>query len=162
MMLNTPRLIWWFLAAGLALRMLVIQWTSGIELILDEVNYMDYGSHLLAHGVLPDAFRPPLYPTMIALSHWMGGATATSVRITQALIATGAGMVLYRWLAGHVGHRGAALTCGLWCFYPVLIGYTHLLWTETVFLSMLIFFLATALPAGSMSHRRTYNPCVVF
>ena len=162
MMANTPRLIGCLLAAGLALRILVIQWTAGIELILDEVNYMDYGSHLLAHGQLPDAFRPPLYPSLIALSHWIGGATATPVRIAQALMATGAGFVLYRWLRGHVGHRGAALSCGLWCFYPVLIGYTHLLWTETVFLSMLIFFLATALPAGALSPRRAVGAGVVF
>ena len=44
MMANTPRLIGCFLAAGLALRILVIQWTAGIELILDEVNVeaLDY------------------------------------------------------------------------------------------------------------------------
>ena len=38
---------------------MVAHWTANVELILDEVNYLDYGQHLLAHGVLPDAFRPP-------------------------------------------------------------------------------------------------------
>ena len=35
---RVPRIIWCFLAAGLALRLLVIQWTAGIELILDEAE----------------------------------------------------------------------------------------------------------------------------
>jgi len=141
---------------------LVIQWTAGIELILDEVNYVDYGQHLLKNGLLPDAFRPPLYPSLIALSQWLGGPFATPVRIAQAILATGAGWVLYRWLRGHVGHKGAALSSALWCFYPVLIGYTHLLWTETVFLSMIVFFLATALPAGSLSLGRTFAAGFLF
>ena len=64
---STPRIVWWILAVGLAARLMVAHWTANIELILDEVNYLDYGQHLLAHGVLPDAFRPPVYPAFIAL-----------------------------------------------------------------------------------------------
>ena len=162
MLFNTPRIIWCFLVVGLALRLLVIQWTSGIELILDEVNYVDYGRHLLANGFLPNAFRPPLYPSLIALSELIGGPSATAVRMVQAIISSAAGLVLFQWLKAHVGQRGASLSCAVWCFYPVLIGYTHLLWTETVFLSMIVFFLATAMPDHSLSMRRTFSAGLLF
>jgi len=151
----TPRIVWILIAVGAAARLMVAHWTQGLELILDEVNYLDYGAHLLAHGKLPGAFRPPGYPALIALAQAMGGAGPTSVRIVQSTISMGAGLVLFHWLQGHVGRRGAVLSTALWCLHPVLIGFTHLLWTETVFLSLLIFFLATAMPAGAMSIRRT-------
>jgi 4-amino-4-deoxy-L-arabinose transferase-like glycosyltransferase len=152
---STPRIVWWILAVGMAARLMVAHWTSGVELILDEVNYLDYGQHLLAHGLLPDAFRPPMYPALIAIAQGLGGEGASSVRVLQSLISIGAGWTLYRWLLEYVGHKGAVLSTALWCFYPVLIGFSHLLWTETLFLSMMIFFFATALPAGEMSIRRT-------
>ena len=62
MLVRTPISLWALLAAGLAARLLVVHWSSGIELILDEVNYLDYGAHLLENGRLPGAFRPPGYP----------------------------------------------------------------------------------------------------
>jgi len=151
----TPRIVWLILATGLAARLMVAHWTTGIELILDEVNYLDYGQHLLAHGLLPDAFRPPIYPSLVALAQWAGGEGASSVRILQSTISMLAGWTLYRWLHGHVGHRGAMLSTALWSLYPILIGFSHLLWTETIFLSTLIFFLASALPSGTLSNRRT-------
>jgi len=134
---------------------MVAYWTQSTELILDEVNYLDYGTHLLAHGRLPGAFRPPGYPSLIAAAQAIGGLGPTPVRIAQSLISMAAGFVLFHWLRGHVGRVGATLSTALWCLHPVLIGFTHLLWTETTFLSLLIFFLATALPAGAMSIRRT-------
>jgi hypothetical protein len=157
-----PRIVGWILGVGLLARLVVVHWASSITLILDERNYFEYGQHLLTHGVLPDAFRPPLYPALIAATTALGGATATPVRLAQAIIGTLAGLVLYRWLRGHVGHRGALLSTALWCLHPVLIGYTHLLWTETVFLSMLIFFLATALPVDALSTRRTAAAGLLF
>ena len=159
---SVPRIVWVVLGLSLAAKMSVVGWASGIELILDEVNYMDFGEHLLAHGTLPSAFRPPVYPGLIALSQLIGGADPAAMRILQALIATAAGLTLYRWLLGHVGHRGALLSCTLWSLYPVFIGFTHLLWTETVFLSMLIFFLATAMPAGALSPKRTAAAGVLY
>ena len=140
MSVPTPRIIWIIITTGLAARLMVAHWTVDLELILDEVNYLDYGQHLLAHGLLPDAFRPPVYPSMVALAQLIGGEGPTSVRVLQSLLSILAGWTLYRWLRGHVGHRGAMLSTALWCLYPVFIGFTHLLWTETVFLSMLIFF----------------------
>ena len=147
---------------GLAARLMVAHWAADVELILDEVNYLDYGQYLLAHGLLPDAFRPPMYPSLIAVAQFLGGEGATSVRVLQSIISIAAGWTLYRWLHGYVGHRGAALSTALWCLYPVLIGFTHLLWTETVFLSMLIFFFATALPAGELGIRRTAAAGVLY
>jgi 4-amino-4-deoxy-L-arabinose transferase-like glycosyltransferase len=152
---STPRIVWWILAVGLAARLMVAHWAADVELILDEVNYLDYGQHLLAHGLLPDAFRPPMYPSLIAVAQLLGGEGASSVRVLQSFISIGAGWTMYRWLRGHVGHKGAALSTALWCLYPVLIGFSHLLWTETIFLSMLIFFFSCALPAGDLSMRRT-------
>ena len=159
---TTPRIVWWTLGVGLVARLVVVHWSTGIALILDELNYFEYAQHLAATGLLPDAFRPPLYPAFIAATTAIGGMTATPVRSAQALTAIGAGWVMYRWLRGHVGHMGALVSTALWCLHPVLIGYTHLLWTETVFLSLLIFFLATALPSGGLSLKRTAASGVLF
>jgi hypothetical protein len=158
----TPRIVWILIAVGAAARLMVAHWTQGLELILDEVNYLDYGTHLLAHGKLPGAFRPPAYPALIALAQVIGGAGPTSVRVAQSVISMGAAFTLFHWLQGHVGRVGALLSTALWCLHPVLIGFTHLLWTETLFLSLLIFFLATAMPSGTMTIRRTAAAGVLY
>ena len=162
MSVRTPRIIWIVLATGLLARLVVIHWAMDLELILDEVNYLDYGQHLLAHGLLPDAFRPPGYPSLVALAQFLGGEGPTSVRVLQSLVSVLAGWVLYRWLLPHTGHRGASLSAALWCLYPVFIGFSHLLWTETVFLSSLIFFLATALPSTPISNKRAFWAGVMY
>lgn len=155
MLVRTPISLWALLAAGLAARLLVVHWSSGIELILDEVNYLDYGAHLLENGRLPGAFRPPGYPGFIALTQAVFGEDPAAIRAAQALVATFAGWLCFHWLRPHIGHTGALVSAALWCMHPVLIGFTHLLWTETLFLSLLIAFFHAATPAGSLTLRRT-------
>jgi 4-amino-4-deoxy-L-arabinose transferase-like glycosyltransferase len=144
------------------LKLLVVAVSPSVELVLDEANYVEIAQYFLAHGHFEGAFRPPVYPLFVAFCQAIGGNTATPVRIGHALISTGAGWVLYRWLRGHVGHRGALFSTSLWSFYPVFVGYTHLLWSETVFLSGLIFFFAAALPAKDLSLKRTALAAVLY
>lgn len=158
----TPRIVWLTMLASLAAKILVVGWTQNLELILDESDYVDHAQYLLAHGYLPDAFRPPVYPIFVALCQLVGGDTATPVRIGQALLTSAAGLILYRWLRTHVGHSGAFLSASLWFLYPTFVGYTHLLWTESVFLSLLIFFFATSLTRENLSLRRTAWAAFIF
>ena len=157
-----PRIVWLTMSISLAAKLLVVRWTQSLTLILDESDCVDHAQFLLANGHLPDAFRPPVYPAFVAICQMLGGDTATPVRFGQALVTTAAGLVLYRWLRSHVGHPGALFSTAIWCLYPVFIGYTHLLWTESIFLSLLILFFSISLTPGKLSLQRTAWAAVVF
>ena len=152
----------WVLGISLLLKLAVVALTTHVELVLDESNYVEIAQYFLANGHFEGAFRPPVYPLFVAFCQAIGGDSATPVRIGHALVSTAAGVVLYTWLRSHVGHRGALLSASVWCLYPVFIGFTHLLWTETVFLSLLIGFIALLFPAGPLSMRRTAAAAVVY
>jgi|GEM_PF-2745417 len=159
---SLPPAVRWVLGVSLLLKLAVVALTTHVELVLDEANYVEIAQYFLANGHFEGAFRPPVYPLFVALCQAIGGDTATPVRVGHALVSTATGVVLYTWLKGFVGNRGASVSTALWCLYPVFIGFTHLLWTETVFLSLVIWFLAAVFPAGALTLKRTALAAVLY
>lgn len=143
-MTSTARLL---LVLALVLRVAVAVWAYDLELVLDEIDYARRAQYILENGHLPDAFRPPVYPMMLAAVFGVVGVEPGAVRVLQALLGTATAAVLARWLHSHVGERGMLLSLALFAVYPTLVGFSHFLFTETLYLGLLVLALVFAFPA---------------
>lgn len=132
----------------LVLRLVVVGLCWDLPLVTDELDYSRRALYLLEHGHLPDAFRPPVYPAFVAAIYAIAGPVPGAVRLAQALLATATGGLLWHWLRSHVGDRGALLSLGLFAVAPTFVGFTHFLFTETLYLGLLTLVLAALAPGA--------------
>jgi len=137
----------------LVLRLVVVGLCWDLPLVTDELDYSRRALYLLENGHLPDAFRPPVYPAFVAAIYAIAGPFPGAVRLAQALLATATGGLLWHWLRSHVGDRGALLSLGLFAVAPTFVGFTHFLFTETLYLGLLTLILAALTPG-----RRSTTP----
>jgi len=86
----------------------------------------------------PGSLQAPGYPAFLAAAMTVGGRSPVAGRVAQALLSV---LVVYwvfllaeRWLGAREA-RIAALVCAL---YPNLIAFSHLLWAETLYLTLLL------------------------
>lgn len=133
------------LAVALGLRLAVVQrWLP--QLTDDRDGYLALAASVVeGQGYIsqetgrPTAYRPPLYPLMIAALRCFGDS-AWPLGIVQALLGT-ATVALTVWLGCRLlGPRPALLAAALVAFDPLLLQYTTQAMTETLFT-----FLTTAL-----------------
>ena len=105
--------------------------------ILDEGAYLELATALAAGAGYSGTFRPPGYPAFMAF--WLAaGAGTLGVRLAQVALSGWSTVLMYRLgtrMGGARVGRGAAL---LFAFDPVLIAFTHRLWSETLFLTILL------------------------
>jgi 4-amino-4-deoxy-L-arabinose transferase-like glycosyltransferase len=100
---------------------------------------------------------PPLYPYLCGLS-WALGAEALGVKLLQVVLSTATVWLVFllgrRWFGDRIGLTAA----GLLAFYPTLIGFSHWLMGETVFLFLLTasFVLHFGREGGVASARRFF------
>lgn len=125
--------------AGLALRVALLLFRTG-DLRTDPDAYVAHAETLLQTGGYnvpgtdkPTAFRPPLYPMVLAAARWMGFKTLFSIGAINAL-ATGMLITGTWWVARAVGLRGilpsiAAIAVAL---DPLQLRYTGLPMTEAL------------------------------
>ena len=132
---------------ALVLRVAVAWAAWDLELVLDEIDYVKRARFILENGHLPDAFRPPVYPSVLAAVFAVVGVVPGAVRLLQAIVGAATGALLYRWLKGHVGERGALLSLAVFAVYPTIVGFTHFLFTETFYLAGLVLGLTLLVPA---------------
>ena len=124
-------------AISLALKLALAVAATGITPVLDETSYLTLAGSLAAGEGWTSNFRPPLYPAFLA-GFIATGAGPGAARIVQALLATLCLLPIYA-LGRSVGGRASArLATGLVAFDPVLTGFSHLLWTETLYLTLLL------------------------
>jgi 4-amino-4-deoxy-L-arabinose transferase-like glycosyltransferase len=125
---------------GLALRLAFLLLAGDTELQSDEANYVYLALGLERFGVYLDNYRylwPPGYPWY--LSRFLAdGADASALfyaRLGQVLVTPVIGVttMLFAWRI--FGARAARLAGLAWAFYLPLIGFSHLLWNETLFLA---------------------------
>lgn len=123
--------------AGGALRLGLAVATDGSPAVLDETAYLRVARTLVAEGRFEGTFRPPLYPAFMAAIFAVGGGTL-AIRVVQALLAT-ASIALVHRIAGRAVGSGAALAAAAWVAAdPVLIMFSHRLWSETLFVALLL------------------------
>ncbi|MEO8634272.1 MAG: glycosyltransferase family 39 protein [Gemmatimonadales bacterium] len=108
--------------------------------ILDEGAYLRLATQLAAGGGYEGTFRPPGYPAFLAF--WLVlGAGTLGVRLAQVALSAWSTVLMYR-LGSRVGGERVGRVAGLlFAFDPVLIAFSHRLWSETLFLTILLLIL---------------------
>lgn len=128
-------------ALGVALRLALLFAAGELELQSDETRYVYLALHWNHFGYYPDTHRylwPPGYAFLLkqALAAFgIGGLFA--LRAFQALACGAVGLAIAGIARRLFGERAARLALWIWCLYLPLIGFTHELRTETLFLACL-------------------------
>lgn len=143
------------LGLALAVRIAVVLGTPEYTLLADPADYHRHAVSILAGDGYPEsrlaaaggptAFRPPLYPFVLASVYEITGAGPTAGRITQALLGTIAvallGLIAYRiW-----GRRMALVSMGVGALAPPLLVPGAALLSEPLFLVLELAALAALL-----------------
>jgi 4-amino-4-deoxy-L-arabinose transferase-like glycosyltransferase len=147
-------------ALGVSVRLVFLLLAGELELWADEAHYVQLAALWSRFGFYmgsPSYLWPPVYPAFLALFLGLFGEHGiAAAKVAQVLLSgvVGGTVVL---LAIRVFSRRAALVAGLlWAGYLPLVAYTHLLWPETLFLSLLLpaaFLFITVLDPGSPTTR---------
>lgn len=138
---------WWndrwlvaILLLSLVLKLALAFSAEPVKPVLDEKDYLNRARYLTENGDFPDLWRPPLYPAALALALELGAGTA-GVRVAQAVLSVLSTLFVFRIGRAAFDGRTARIAVALFAFDPVLIGFSHLIWVETLYI---FFFLAVA------------------
>jgi 4-amino-4-deoxy-L-arabinose transferase-like glycosyltransferase len=122
--------------------------------VLDEGAYLALARGLVEGGSFEGTFRPPLYPAFEALFLGVGLGTL-GIRLIQVVLSTLSVLLVYRISHRQAGARSARIAAALVAFSPVLIAFSHRLWSETLFIFLLLLALdLLARPVGDGSLKR--------
>jgi 4-amino-4-deoxy-L-arabinose transferase-like glycosyltransferase len=140
------RSIWPLLAAGLAVRIVLWFWWSGLPIrIVDEESYQSLAVALVERGEfgfepgVPTSLRPPLYPAFVAGLYSVFGTDALQVvRLVQLLLSLLIVVIAAQLATAAFSPRVGWWTAAFCCFYPSLLGANNLLLTETLFTLLLM------------------------
>jgi arylsulfatase A-like enzyme len=104
----------------------------------DETYYVEAG-RAVARGLgYPDSVRPPGWPFLVAGVFRVFGESLTAVRLAQVMLSLAVVALVFDVARRRFGAR-AALGAGLLCaILPELVHYTHFLWSETLFTTLLV------------------------
>jgi 4-amino-4-deoxy-L-arabinose transferase-like glycosyltransferase len=127
---------------GLVVRLIFLALTGELELWADEAHYVQLAAMWSRFGFYmgsPEYLWPPIYPAYLALCISLFGESGiAAAKIGQVLLSgvVGASVVLLAWRL--FSYRAALVAGLLWAGYLPLVGYSHLLWPETLFLCLLL------------------------
>jgi 4-amino-4-deoxy-L-arabinose transferase-like glycosyltransferase len=127
---------------GLGVRLFYLQGAFGIDPYADEKMYLHFARLWDHFGVYSDwglFLRPPGYTFVLKSAIATFGEHGPDVvRAVQVVASLAIGLSVM-WLARAVFDRRAAIAAGfLWSLYLPLVGYTHLLWAESLFLALFV------------------------
>ena len=142
---------------GLVLRALLALAAGTPELQSDEANYTYLALSWNHLGFYGDSYRylwPPGYPFLLAKAiNLFGMQGFEAIKLLQILasgVIGAATMLLARQLFGQRAALGAGLA---WCLYLPLAAFTHLFWTEPLFLALFLPALLCLLRAARLPER---------
>lgn len=115
----------------------------------DDMQYNAIAANILQgkgfsyDGIEPTAARGPVYPFFLAMIYFIFGFDYNLARLFQAVISAFTCLLIYLIAKRVFNHGIGIFACTLTAFYPSLIGYTGLLYSETLtaFLLALVIFL---------------------
>jgi 4-amino-4-deoxy-L-arabinose transferase-like glycosyltransferase len=117
----------------------------------DEMDYIHTARVLVEEQRFFDMYRPPLYPVVQAAFLWCGGDTG-SIRIFQGLLSALSLVFLYRIAFRAYGRKPALIATAFCAFDPILVEFSCILLSETVFI--FLFLIALDLLTGTLETRR--------
>jgi hypothetical protein len=143
------------LLASLVLKLGLLVPTSDLRPVRDSLIYVDHACKLLRAHAYGHSGRAPGYPLALAATFWATERAGVPVacppeppagtaRVSALLVARLMQVVLSTltvWLAWSLGRalydeRAGLAGAALVAFYPNLVGYTHLLWSETLYVAL--------------------------
>lgn len=128
------------LGASVVLKLILAVAVRNNAAILDEGAYLELATTLATGGGYSGTFRPPGYPAFLAF--WLAiGAGTLGVRLGQVALSAWSTVLMYRLGSRFGGERVGRIAAMLFAFDPVLIAFSHRLWSETVFLTLLLLIL---------------------
>lgn len=129
--------LWIILALSGALKLWLAFSLDSSPSVLDERDYLQIAQTLADQGHYPGNFRPPLYPAYMAMMISLGWGTL-GMRVGQVILSTISAVLAYRIAGRMFGTPAARIAGGLLAFDPVLVMFTHRLWSETLFIVLLL------------------------
>ena len=127
---------------GVAIRLVALHLAGELEPVLDEAAYLYHAACWEHFGFYTDSGRwlwPPGYPYFLKLALASFGVDGIGVAKLIQVLASGIVGYGTMLLAGMVFCRRAGFVAGgLWCVYLPMIGFTHYLWPETLFLACFV------------------------
>jgi 4-amino-4-deoxy-L-arabinose transferase-like glycosyltransferase len=148
---------------GFLVRVAALQQVYDIAPVLDEMLYLQR-----AHGLLeglghlgsfqswvrhpklarktymaylpqyPGAYQPPFYSVFIAAIMSIPGRSMFAVKFVQVILSSISILLVYLIGRSWFGHRQGIIAASIFAFYPNLISFSHLIWSETLFSFMLL------------------------
>jgi len=139
---DSSRPLLWIVLVGVALRMGFLFAAGDLELQSDEANYV-YLALLWNHfGVYTDTTRylwPPGYPFLLSQAfEWFELGGIFALKFIQVLASASIGWTIALFARSWFDLKTAKLATLSWALYLPLIGFTHYLWTETLFLALFL------------------------
>lgn len=128
------------LALGLVVRLVLFCLASPTELQSDEANYIYLALGLEHFGIFFDCYRylwPPLYPLFLRVCFAVADDQGLLLaRLVQVLLSLSIGWSTIA-IARRLFDEKVALVAGaLWVLHLPLASFSHLLWSETLFLAL--------------------------
>src|SRR5262245_16287671 len=146
-------------AVALAIRLVALWAARDAELVLDEQTYALRAEELLeGRGFLgsyqswvrhdaskpadlpqyPGAWQPPAYTAFIAAVMALSGRSLLSVKLAQVLLGSLSVLLVLDLGRSWFGERAGRAAAWFAALYPNLIAFTHYLWSETLFIFLLL------------------------
>jgi len=127
-------------AIALSLRVFYVLEVPQGKLVGDAYEYDTIAWHLVqgaGYSIeqnIPASKRAPGFPFMLALIYFMFGHSYAAVTVFQSLIGAATCILIY-YIARMIYDERVARASGLlMCFYPIIIAYTNLILSETLFI----------------------------
>jgi hypothetical protein len=137
----------WLTLGGLVVRILFVWLEPSSRLVGDETTWVGWALKDL-EGLLSERVRfspfvsemlfyPPLYPYFIAVVYALFGSL-TAVKFAQAAIGAASVPAVGRIGIRIFGRRTGLVAAAIAAFYPELVWYSAHLWSETLFLALML------------------------
>lgn len=97
---------------------------------------------------------PPLHAMLVGLVFALLGPSLSAARWLPLLLSAGTTLLVLRYARRLVEPRGAVAAALLHALYPAFVGFSHLLWSETLFIALLIAAVAAALGVETAASAR--------
>lgn len=124
----------------LGVRFFCLLQSSWIRPVLDEKRYLRIARSLVDKGIYPASFCPPGYPFYMASLASLGAAKGIplSTRWSQIFLSLLTCVVLMGMARKVFNEKTAVVTGLLYALYPNLAAFSTLLWSETLFIALLL------------------------
>ena len=121
------------LAVSAALKIALAVTFADIPTHYDETEFLAYGRAIEA-GAPAQIWRAPGYQWFIAAGLELGGGRVIGIRLLQVILSIVTSWIVYRIARRQWGERVAFASGAFLAFYPSHVAFSHLLWSETLYI----------------------------